>query len=230
MPLEPGQLQFFAILASLTVSAWLLVRARRMVRRRSESPGRPPRSTPARPTSAETYARQARSAIDSAGQPAPHPATRGQQEFDRWAVEMDELARELTGRLNTKIGILQELLRRADERIAHLERLAAQGGGPARPEARIDHSQPGRAPHFAAPSATAPVSATAAPKFAAAGAITSGAIAGGGGQPTGRSLAAQRQEEVCDLADAGLAPAEIAEKLLLPVGEVELILGLRWRG
>ena len=55
--------------------------------------------------------------------PMPNPIddAKGSREFDRWEVRMQELMREHTATLDSKMLALQSLLREADATIAKLE-------------------------------------------------------------------------------------------------------------
>lgn len=57
------------------------------------------------------------------------------EELRRWEVEMYELARSLTGELNTRIAVLQQLLRSAEREAARLEMLLARPPASALPGA-----------------------------------------------------------------------------------------------
>jgi hypothetical protein len=113
-----------------------------------------------------------------------------------WEVEMRETARELCGQLDSKISIMQHLIRDARQQAERLEALLA----------RAEHED------------QAPSDASNSPPAERA--------------PSGHpaSPAARRHAEIYTLADAGLSSAAIASRLASPIGEVELILGLRQRG
>ncbi len=49
-------------------------------------------------------------------------------------------------------------------------------------------------------------------------------------EPTGDSTSQDRREEVYTLSDYGLGPAEVAARIGRPIGEIELILSLRYKG
>jgi len=118
----------------------------------------------------------------------------------RWEVQMHETARELSARLDSKLSALQALIADADRAAARLE--AALGKS-------LDvGSKFGAGPPHAGPQ---PRPATQAD----AGAID------------GRSSSQQHREEIYTLSDYGFDAAEIARRVGSPVGEVELILGLR---
>jgi hypothetical protein len=66
-------------------------------------------------------------------------------EVNRWQVEMHELARDLKGELDTRIAILQILLRQADQTAARLRGLGLGLGESLDPLAEIERWQPGDA-------------------------------------------------------------------------------------
>lgn len=140
--------------------------------------------------------------------PRPQPAEPGHHldapsEMLRWEVQMHETGRELSAQLDSKMVALQALIADADRAAARLE--AAQ------PQAtRCD-----------------PKPTTQAEALLPAGGpdrigqdVTVGGSAESPSPQHGR-------EEICYLADAGHSPAEIAGRVGRPIGEVELILGLR---
>ena len=53
--------------------------------------------------------------------PNPIDEAKGSREFDRWEVRMQELMREHSARLDSKMLALQALIREADEAVARLE-------------------------------------------------------------------------------------------------------------
>jgi hypothetical protein len=56
--------------------------------------------------------------------PNPVDEARGSRDFDRWELRMQELMREHSARLDSKMLALQALIREADETIARLEAAA----------------------------------------------------------------------------------------------------------
>ncbi len=120
----------------------------------------------------------------------------------RWEVEMQETARDLSAQLDSKMRALQALIREADRAAARLEAATADRWESTRPQPE----QP-------------PVNQAQALKSAGAKSAPGDAIP--------RPSAAERQEEIYTLSDYGYDAAEIAGRLGSPVGEVELILGLR---
>ena len=97
---SPGSFAFLALIAVVTFV--LLMRVQRQLKR-SQSADRPGAVRPSE--------RHDPSASFSGGQ------------RERWEVQMHDLARDLMAQLDTKARIVQDLLRRVDERIAQLERL-----------------------------------------------------------------------------------------------------------
>lgn len=125
----------------------------------------------------------------------------------RWEVQMHETARELSAQLDSKMRALQALVAEADRAAARLE----AAGKP--PDATRQPVGPDPRP------------ATQAEALRATG--SSDRATGNPDQTSPRRSARARQEEICTLADYGLDAAEIARRTGSPVGEVELILGLR---
>jgi hypothetical protein len=143
----------------------------------------------------------------------------------QWEVEMHETARQLKAQLDSKMSALQALIAEADRAASRLEAATKKK------EENGDHQQPsirlssGGSPLFAPKSGPqsderkrsaaaaanrAPVAQPAQPAATMAG-ISS----------------RNHQKEICSLADGGLSGATIAQRLAIPVGEVELILSLR---
>lgn len=136
--------------------------------------------------------------------PSPKPAARAHRldapsEVRHWEVEMRELSRELQGQLDSKIAVLQHLINDARQQAERLEAALAQAAQQGRP-ASLDAKTP-LVERLRASADRATV------------------------KPT--SPAARRHAEIYSLADAGLSTAAIASRLGSPIGEVELILGLR---
>lgn len=135
-------------------------------------------------------------------------------ELRRWEVQMHETAREITARIDNKLRLLEQLIRDADERIARLESLddGTSQSETAEDESTLVLSQISQlAPPPASPSSDEPAATDMSQR------------------PAKAPPASRRSEEIYALADAGRNSAEIANQLNSPVGEVELILGLRER-
>ncbi len=161
----------------LLVSGMLLIRTQRYFARQAQSG----------PSSVSLEPRR------SSAERAPLP-----EAAEHWEVEMHELARELSGRLDSKMSALQHLIHEADRAAARLEAAlrAAEPGTQAECLRTEQHPPVDPAP-------AAERSATAA-------------------EPG-------RYDEIYLLSDYGHPPAEIAQRVGLPIGEVELILSLRKR-
>ena len=125
------------------------------------------------------------------------------RELQRWEVELHDQARELQAQLDSKIGILEHLIRDAEQQADRLE--AAIGRASEMVQASGDVSSP-QAPAMAAKSSMTRIDA--------------------GGARAGNS-ASRRHAEIYSLADQGLTSAAIANRVGSPIGEIELILGLR---
>ena len=153
---------------------------------------------------------------------APH-------EMLRWEVEMHETARELSGQLDSKMGALEHLIREADRAAARLEAALratakppdkAPAAGAATGEASSVSSRPNLPERQPTDQAEALKSASAAGH-----ASTTRGAGQADSQP--RPPVERRYEEIYLLADYGFDAPEIAHRVGSPVGEVELILGLR---
>jgi hypothetical protein len=146
----------------------------------------------------------------------------------RWEVEMYELARDLAGQLDSKLVIVQQLVRNAEQATARLEALierAEQVGlwqrNSGQPDdENVEDFQSATEPIQAAPVRDWPNPAEPdAPQpdwsgHAAASASATAALV-------------KRTERAYQLADSGLTIAQIAAELGEPLGEVELILSVR---
>ena len=140
----------------------------------------------------------------------------------RWEVQMRETARELSAQLDSKIGALQSLIAEADRAAARLEAAAARLPEGVR--------QP-------APSDPQPTTQAEALRASGPPDHPTGETEDVSPRPSGtdrrrapsEAWSGRRREEIYTLADNGLDAAEIARRVGSPVGEVELILGLRQR-
>ncbi|HVX11312.1 MAG TPA: hypothetical protein VHC22_09045 [Pirellulales bacterium] len=123
-------------------------------------------------------------------------------EMRRWEVEMHDRARELQSQLDSKIAILQHLIldarQQADRLEADISRAEALG--------RADAGE-------------GPSGAAEAEEHNRIRIDATGARAG--------TSASRRHAEIYSLADSGLSSAAIANRVGCPIGEIELILGLR---
>ena len=125
------------------------------------------------------------------------------------------MTREATAKLDNKIRILEHLIRDADARIAQLQSV----GEWLDRSAQLD-AEPGASPGVV----LSKLSSDAPKREASAGEELAEPAALG---PVGAALASRPYEEIYALADAGHSSVEIANRLNSPVGEIELILGLR---
>ncbi len=156
--------------------------------------------------------------------PAPRPARKMEtpktvsappRDLEKWEVQMHDLARDLMGQLDSKIRVLELLIRQADDAAARLEAAAAKtGGAPLRRIAR-DAIEPPAAPM---PLSTNDAISPRAPRAAR--------NSGEARKPL-KMTNNPRFERVYALADAGMSAPTIAKQIGTQIGEVELILSLR---
>ncbi len=144
----------------------------------------------------------------------PRPSAAPPKSLEQWEVSMHELARDLSGQLDSKIRVLELLIREASDTAARLESAIGKSRPApfvtAAPMSRSDSRESEPAPiikpiRSAAPSVRPPRTTVEPLKIA--------------GNP--------RFERVYALADAGMSPVSIANQIGSQVGEVELILSLR---
>jgi hypothetical protein len=164
------------------------------------------------------------------------PSLDAPPEKQRWEVQMHETARELMATLDTKMRALGHLVREANQVIVRLENLLdgarsepnpQDAGVPAvdRTEAREGHQtavadpRPTQAEGLRLTEVIPPP----APSAKAALAFRVSAAESPAEQPKSDG----RYADLYALADTGCDAAEISRRLGTPVGEVELILGLR---
>jgi hypothetical protein len=142
-----------------------------------------------------------------AGRQKAKEETQATRQIEQWEVRMHDVARELSARLDSKIMAVELLVREAQEQIARWERLQGAASQPATPPAASG-------PFDAAPAAHSGTQAAALARSNSRPHVL----------PRSHS---RRHQEVYALSDAGQSSAEIAAQLGSPIGEVELILGLR---
>jgi len=201
----------FALIALTMTIGWLLWRSHRYLARQEKGESPPARTSRRQPP------RQHAPSLD-----APDDAI-------RWEVQMHETARDLSGQLDSKMAALRHLIREADRAAGRLEAaLASAGGVPdASPAAEASTAQPSNASEKLDPLPSPPTDQAEALKSAGAadrGSVTR-EVAPEAGKP--QRPADERYEEIYLLADYGFDAAEIARRVGSPVGEVDLILGLR---
>lgn len=141
----------------------------------------------------------------SQSKPLPTSAHRldAPRETRQWEVEMHDLARELRGQIDSKIGILEHLIRDARVATDRLEAVLARAASLA---------------------AEGPAEGTSEPRITPSRNKTVRLDPGAEGAG---ALASRRHAEIYSLADEGLTSAAIASRIGSPIGEIELILGLR---
>lgn len=122
---------------------------------------------------------------------------------ESFQADAEELTRRLGAILDNKAARLELLIEEADDRLAKLDRANLGASVQTRP---VEHD----AGAFRA-TAPEPVRAAAPP-------------------PSPEPQVDPTQRQIYDLADSGLGPVEIAQRLDQPIGQVELILNLRRRG
>lgn len=200
-----ASLVFLGLLMVIVV--YLLLRSHRYFSQRSQSwsPGRP--VTPAKPPKPSS----ASSTLGGSG----------------WEVEMHDSAQQWIAQLDSKMGALEHLIREADRAAARLEAaLAAVERTPT----------PGDVASAAALAGDSTVwpPRPAPPKHQAEGLEAAGAgdapadrLKERSTEPAAHPAADRRYDEIYLLADYGFDPAEIARRVQLPIGEVQLILNLR---
>lgn len=148
----------------------------------------------------------------AAPRPKPTKAAPATGPTPQLARELDELGKRLADELDARADRIERLLAEADEKLARLERLTAATVQPA-PESAGPLTE---VKHFTA-GAAGDAATSAAPTL----------------PPGPRSAAAVMAEidplagEVYKLADSGLPPVQIAQKLSQHTGKIELLLALR---
>jgi DNA-directed RNA polymerase specialized sigma24 family protein len=147
----------------------------------------------------------------------------------RWEVGMHETARDLCGQLDSKMGALSALVHEADRAAARLE-AALEAAGQRPDQTGAPAPAAGRPSDSSSPlDPLPPQPANQAEALKSAGAADRLSVSRHVSQEAGklRPSIDERYEEIYLLADYGFAAAEIARRVGSPVGEVELILGLR---
>ncbi|HEY5314452.1 MAG TPA: hypothetical protein VIK18_18105 [Pirellulales bacterium] len=143
-----------------------------------------------------------------AGRQRAKEETQATRQIEQWEVRMHEVARELSAQLDSKIVAVELLVREAQEQIARWQRLTAAGQPSAPPQGDNIPNELAPAAHVGTQAAALARSSSPRPHVLA------------------RS-SSRRHQEVYALSDAGQSSAAIAAQLGSPIGEVELILGLR---
>ena len=138
-------------------------------------------------------------------------------EMESWEVEMHETARELKAQLDSKMSALQALIADADRAAFRLETAMKNRDIPSDSQNADDfHSfKPLKSSLSKDENIWTGLPSNQAEALRPAAASTSG------------DSTRYRQDEIYSLAELGLSDAAIAQKLAMPIGEVELILSLR---
>jgi hypothetical protein len=163
-----------------------------------------------------------------------------------WEIDMHDIARDLSGQLDSKMSMLKHLIREADLAAARLESALQRAQEPRdpipAPDSPSDPAFAGAASTLGQPSEVASTAwtksgaQTALPKSQPgdqAAALKSVGASGptsstrGTGEAESRAGGDRRYDEIYLLADYGFDAPAIASRVGSPVGEVELILGLR---
>jgi hypothetical protein len=128
----------------------------------------------------------------------------------QWEVEMHDFAREISGQLDSKMSGLAQLIRESDRAAARLEAAVAAS------ERRGVVLRPDTVP-------PAPADATATPETAPVPEPSSAPA-----EPLKPETSPDhRYDEIYMLADYGFDTNEIAQRVTMPAGEIQLILSLR---
>lgn len=209
-PFGSSMVEWIFMAVVLSVAGALLLRTQRYFSRQARTPTSYEPPGGGRRKGDIPHLREASSGpIRQTGDVPFSPAVPAPDALQRWEVEMHDLGRELSARLDSKMSVLQHLIRDADRAAARLESaMAATGPGP-----------------------RAPILPPEGQRANQAEALFSGASAAGEASAYGRPGQTHpgRYDEIYLMADYGHPAAEIAKKLGLPIGEVELILSLRTR-
>jgi hypothetical protein len=206
------QVSYVVLIGALAIITWaLMMRSHRWFR------GQPHDQPPV-----QSYGRRESVARTPS---APLPA-----EAAKWEIQMHEIARELSARLDSKMGILEHLIREADRAAARLDSAmaAAQRGGVAPAAGLKAPAVPSRDAIADEPSSGPPASQADGLKSPRESAASSASSTAGSRVTAPRGQTAEeRYEEIYLLANYGHGAAEIAQRVGSPIGEVELILSLR---
>jgi hypothetical protein len=148
------------------------------------------------------------------------------EELVQWEVEMHDMARDLSGQLDSKMSALQHLIREADRAASRLETAleAIKREQAPRPmgSSAVANDTPPLAPTPRMVMSQADSLRT--PKVSDEPVASSSATAT---KPSDRPSADRRYEEIYLLADYGFSQADIAQRVSMPIGEIQLILSLR---
>ena len=217
---------FIFMIVVLGIAFILLMRTSRYFsRQRQEEPKWSRAARPRYDGSATAYSRSG----DSSTAAQTTPPTTSQRHLDampktaQWEVDMHETARELKAQLDSKMSALQALIAEADRAASRLEEAIESRDDVhnAPPSNRISSGgsplfKPKPGPQTMGEKSQAGLPTTQAQALRPAPVATASGVS-----------AQNRKQEIYALADYGLSDSAIAQRLGMPIGEVELILSLR---
>ena len=222
---SPAAFGFFIVVV-LGISFILLMRNSRYFNRQRQEESKWSRT--ARPRYDGSVTAYPHSGDSSTAAPTMPPTT-SQRHLDatpktaQWEVDMHETARELKAQLDSKMSALQALIAEADRAASRLQAVI---------ESRDDaHNAPpsnrkpsGGSPLFSPKPGPPP---TAEKNQAGLPTSQAQALRPAPAPPASGVSTQHHKQEIYSLADYGLSDSAIAQRLGVPIGEVELILSLR---
>ncbi len=213
--IDPPSLQQWILIGLLGASLLVIaVQSRR--RQRAPGPGRPSALERAEAALEQAAARDRGGASRGAVNPGGGDASlRVQRDFEQLLTELEHLSERITLQVEEEFGRLQGLMTEADRRISALRVLIEASRQLREPPREAEAVASQRGSHHASMEHTALRS-----ERPLTPAMTIPPLDGGlEGDP--------RFAQIFQLADAGFAPRDIAQKLGESVGTVELVLNLR---
>lgn len=145
---------------------------------------------------------------------------RASRDLEEIMIDLDKLAREVNGKIDTRLAHLEALIRDADQRIETMRKMRDEASSQRRETSKTPEKNPGSATERSNKSGTA-----TEPKSAPAIDITLGDD--DAAAPAEPQMPAKSDADIYRLADAGMTPIEIAQELGRGTGEIELVLSLR---
>ncbi|MEZ6070173.1 MAG: hypothetical protein R3C10_07800 [Pirellulales bacterium] len=200
---EASTTSYVFLLLLIGVIAWMMFRVTRRLN---------PKDTPT--------SRKQRPHMAAAAHAAASP------ELDKWNVEVQELARDALARIDTKMRALDYLITKADQATERLEAVleATTNGNVERATPRVAVLKSGAA---AETHSQADVLQRTTGRTHHCDTANDDTERGAGVTAQVHSATEARRRRIYELADRGELPAAIAAEVGSPLGEVELILGLR---
>ena len=162
------------------------------------------------------------------GGPTANKTTSGRHldatpEMERWEVDMHETARELKAQLDSKMSALQALIAEAN-RVANRLETAVKNKDNTDDTPPSNRIRSGGSPLFNPENGNLPKEEN---KRSSLPTTQAEALHPAQAATASRKSPQYRQTEIYTLADHGLNDSAIAQRLGMPIGEVELILSLR---